>query len=395
MRLPRTTLSVLIASTCLAGLSSPAHAFNPNEGAEPARASSYQPTRRATLPASIVPTRYYNPVNRITSPVPQAVVTAPAPAPQIIAPPPPVAQIAAAPVAEPVVIRPLAPRQIPAEQFVAERPLQPVYTPRPANIYAASAPASQGYLASAYNDEATYQANRFSFGVEAFYDRYEEPDTFPDLGENAYYGAVDFGYEHYFNPRYFAGFEQRVSYGRDNYKSSSGSIKDIPQWEFETRLLTGGNIIVEKDRRVKAYTGLMAHYYLDQSKGEVTSLGLGAYERRIFQIYLPIGFTYEFKAYGLDFAPNVEIAPMLYGNVETRLQNLGYEELNNRQNAGINLRGEFMMGQLNEQGQGWQFGPFMRYWNVPDSETDQNGSISGIEPKNVRLQVGAKLKAMF
>jgi hypothetical protein len=58
-----------------------------------------------------------------------------------------------------------------------------------------------------------------------------------------------------------------------------------------------------------------------------------------------------------------------------------------------------MMGQRYPNGMGWQFGPFLRYWNIPNSEFDTNGAfapgVGAIEPKNTRLQVGAKLKFLF
>ena len=243
-----------------------------------------------------------------------------------------------------------------------------------------------------------YDAHRLMLGVEAFYDNYKEPETFPDLNSHAHYGAVDIGYDYYFSPTGYAGFEGRVSYGRENYKSNSGSIHDIPQWEFDARFLGGSDNDLGGNHRIKVYAGLGSRYYLDKSKGEVTNLGALGYERRIFQIYAPIGATYEYPAYGLIFAPNLEIDPLLYGNVQSRLQSIpGYETFNNRQQlfSGVGVRGEFMVKQRYEGGMGWEFGPFFRTWNVADSELDFNGSGGGMEPQNTRFQVGTKLKLLF
>lgn len=238
--------------------------------------------------------------------------------------------------------------------------------------------------------------NRVSFGVEAFYDNYKEPDTFPDLTENSYYGSIEAAYEHDFSSSFYGVAEQRVSYGKSDYKSNQGHIDGTPQWELETRLMGGYSLPITNEQRLKAYAGLGARYFLDQSKGEVSTLGANGYDRRILQLYTPVGLTYEFPAFGMRFAPNVEFDPIIYGNVQSRLGTIpGYQNFTNRQNSGYGVRGEFMMGQTDASGKGWELGPFVRYWNVPDSEIDFNASGFATEPKNERFQTGLKLRGKF
>lgn len=387
---------LFVTASCLLGQS--ALAWDPNAGAEPT--PPQRPYARY-LPSHAVAPRYYNPaaVNRapISSPAPVAVAPEPLNAPVAPAAYAAPAAITAAPLAAPHVAA--APAYTPAPSY------QPVHTYNAPAYNAAAVPASNALPKDykpypSYGQTTTvYDAHRFEVGVDGFIDFYREPDTFPDLNERAYYGSLDLGYEYQYSPRYYLDIEQRVSRGSSRYKSSQGHIADIPQWEFESRIMAGMINNISSQRRLSYYMGLGSRYLLDQSKGKVTSGGsvaANAYERRIFQLYIPIGVTYEFPAYGMTFAPNIEIDPIFYGNVQSRLQNIpGQEVFNNRQNKGIGLRGEFMMGQHYDSGFGWQFGPFVRYWDVPDSELDFNGTGGGMEPRNTRLQTGAKLKLQF
>ena len=388
MQSPRSSLALVLTCVSIASFSGASQAFNPDEGAEPDvtpapryhAVAHYQP-----LPSGIVPHRYYAPVAPAAAPAPAFTATAPVAAPVMT--PPPV--IAAAPEI----------RQMPAKQpeiVSAPAPIMPPATPTYGYAPTPSMPAIDTPATQVAVAEPSYRANNFSVGLEAFYDHYEEPNTFPDLNERAYYGSIDLGYAHYFSPSVYADIEQRVSRGSDRYKSSQGHISDIPQWELDTRMTGGYDTHFGAGHHIKTYMGLGTRYFIDEAKGKQTNLGVSGYERRIFQLYAPVGVTYEFPAYGLTFAPNVEIDPLLYGSVQSRLENItGLQEFNNRQNAGFGWRAELMMGETYANGMGWQFGPFVRYWDIQDSEADHNAIGTGIEPKNTRLQAGAKLKMTF
>ena len=48
------------------------------------------------------------------------------------------------------------------------------------------------------------------------------------------------------------------------------------------------------------------------------------------------------------------------------------------------------------EGSIWQFGPFVRYWNINQSQVTITPDNQGwVEPKNKRLQIGAALKATW
>jgi hypothetical protein len=241
---------------------------------------------------------------------------------------------------------------------------------------------------------------RWTFGIEGFWDQYKEPDTFPDLENWAEYGALTVGYTNYFNPRWYATVEGRVSYGSEDYKSRSGYINDIPQWEFENRYLFGYHFTSAKGVHHKTYVGLGIRYYRDESKGEVTNQGSLGYDRRILQFYAPIGYTMNFPAFGFTMSPTIEFDPLIWGHVQSRLQNItGYGTADNYQDEGYGLRGEFLIGQEDASGFGWQFGPFVRWWDIEDSDrnliTTPSGPAYGREPANTRLQFGAKLLVSY
>ena len=421
-----------------------AWAFDPSEGAEEAPIAqqtihyqTYTPTdgsryaRGQGLPSSVVPQRYYTPPTAIAQAAPRGAsaaysptvtppVTAITPAyPSAAAPAamPPVAVASSQAYVPPSISK--VPVFVPAGQqaiYNTPAPAQPAYTPptqayvpppvsgqtaaaQPAYTPPAAEPAYQPYPAAdaqaAASDTVAFNRNRYTVGVEAFYDNYEEPDAFPDLHVDSYYGALTGSASHYFTSRLYSEAELRASYGSADYASNSGKSNGTPQWEFDTRFTGGYDFPLGSNGHLKTYAGIANRYYRDESKGVITNLGAGGYDRRITQVYAPIGLTYEFMQNGLTFAPTIEVDPLLYGYVESRLQTLGspYTEANNVQRKGIGWRGELLMGQVKPDGTGWLFGPFVRYWDIKDSNIDH--SAGGLEPHNNRLQLGTKLKFLF
>jgi hypothetical protein len=239
-------------------------------------------------------------------------------------------------------------------------------------------------------------------GIEGFYDQYQERVV--DLTTRSKYGSLTGAWMHYFNPEMYTAIEGRASKGSENYKSVSGSVHGTDAWEFENRYLAGYDHELTPGQRYKVYIGLGGRYYIDEGKGEVTDTGFLGYDRRIFQLYMPIGTTYEFQAWGLTFSPNAEFDPLLYGYVNSRQQNIsGGADGRNVQKTGFGIRGEFMMGQTDASGYGWQFGPFFRYWNMNNSDPDYSAAhdegyppgYALYEPHNLRWQVGAALRFLF
>lgn len=250
--------------------------------------------------------------------------------------------------------------------------------------------------ANTYRDPGT---NEFRIGIEGAQDNYRE-DTVK-LSEHArfYGGTVD--YIHKRNG-FMSSVQLRGYYGKDNYKSISGTISDIPQYEAEVRGIAGLIVPIGNIGGVKAvipYFGLGMRHFIDNSKGKVTNLGFFGYDRRITQFYVPLGAMWSFDKWGFTFSSMAEFDFLFYGRVNSRFKNFdpGAVNLNNTQKDGYGLRGEFMMGQKYEDFS-WQFGPFVRYWGIDDSDVDTVGGTqagSYIEPENTRTQVGAAFRVQF
>lgn len=232
-------------------------------------------------------------------------------------------------------------------------------------------------------------------GTEGFYDHYTEPDSFVDVDEKSYYGSGTASLSASYGG-YYGALEGRGSYGRSNYKSPSGLLKHIPEYETEGRLLGGVTLPLQDGQTVVTYIGFGTRYYFEKNKGNVSSLGLFAYDRRILQLYLPIGVSMKFTSGDWNYSPLLEFDPLLHGWVKSRLSNIpGFYNINNPQHKGYGWRGEFMVGQQYKYF-GWETGPFFRYWNITASDvaTDPNG-VQWIEPHNNRLQAGAQLRVTF
>ncbi|MEI6730255.1 MAG: hypothetical protein WCL30_03265 [Pseudomonadota bacterium] len=251
-----------------------------------------------------------------------------------------------------------------------------------------------------YDWQKPVNNDKVILGVEGFDDHYREPVV--DVTENATFGALDVGYIHNFK-KYFVEVEGRASYGHDDYESPSGHLKGVPQYELEGRTTFGGNWNLGSGV-IAPYSGLGLRHFVDEGKGKVTELNAFAYDRRITQLYAPIGLSY---TVGISddwyIAPNFEYDAFIWGNVNSRLQNgnqyfIGdpYYNIDNTQDRGYGLRGEFMfVTKPDETGLSWQFGPFFRYWKAEDSDLSTEKGLTGLEPKNTRMQIGASVKAIW
>lgn len=240
----------------------------------------------------------------------------------------------------------------------------------------------------------------YKVGVEGFQDKYTE-DTV-QLVEHARFVSLMGEYEHSRNG-FFTSVSLRGSYGQTDYKSVSGTIRGITQYEGEARALTGMRMPLMNIGGIEAvvpYIGIGLRYFNDRSKNERTNLGFFGYDRRIMQLYVPLGLKWQFKKWGYNFTTLGEYDHLLYGMVESRFQNFDPQAntLGNKQKKGYGLRGEIMIGQDYDD-YSWEFGPFVRFWHIEDSEIDtiDAGPNAGtyIEPDNQRLQAGAALRISF
>ena len=414
----------LLGAVLLGFTAAQAQAFNPNEGAEfeaptkayhrptisqysPAPASSRPPLPiTAAQPNAAIPAvapaynaapaapAYVPPAPLPVTPAPVAPtpVMAATPAPVYVPPPPPPPVVAATPAAGYI-----APVSTP---YVAPVYAAPAYVPPPMQV--ADVPPAPAYVAneSPPPRQASDSKNRYRLGIEGFRDLYQEPEV--ELRSHTDYGSITGAWQHYLSRNAYTAIEARISKGDENYKSISGTINGIEDWEYEPRFLLGFNA-EQADHALRLFGGLGARSYVDQGKGTVTQLNQYGYDRRILQLYVPIGATYEKKSGGYRYGPTAEIDPVFYGYVNSRLQNLGGASASNIQHSGLGVRADFKVSHVNDAGYGWSFGPFVRYWSFKQSEPDysaaaDNGLPPGyayFEPKNTRWQYGLALDFLF
>ena len=393
MRITISAVACVLTTTALISLSHRAAAFDPNAGAD----DTYVAPGHQAQPAYVTPRRYARSADIAYVPAAYAPVT-PAPAP-VIAPrqdiyetPPSAPAIAAVPPAQ---------RMVPVEQpAVARQDIYEAPPVAPAPVYPAAPPPAAvpyqpAYTSFAAAPQPTHKVNQYSLGVDGFWDRYREPIA--DLETNSAFGGLTGSWTHYYDPLWFSKVELRGDYGREDYKSISGSEDGITAWEYDARMLAGYDKDTGGGGHIKPYLGLDMRYYREDGKGGVTSLDKEGYDRRILQFFLPVGVTYDMPtSSGYHLVPTLEGGPLLYGNVSSRLGNIpGNTNEVNHQHSGYEVRGDFMVDKLNAQGQGLEFGPFIRYYHVDDSDITGTGIDRGGEPNNSRLQVGGKASVLF
>lgn len=265
-------------------------------------------------------------------------------------------------------------------------------------------------LAACMGGMEAHAANEFSLGVEGFYDNYQEPSG--TVNTNTDYGSVTAGYMHSFND-FFTAVEGRYSQGNADYSADSTlggtpehvTINGITDIETDFRVRSGV-IIPRTNGAIMPYVGVGFRYYFDEGKGAESNNGVLAYDRHISQIYIPVGGTYSFHWGDWMMAPNAEVDPMIWGQVNSHLAPLNafvpadHQEPNisNTQHSGIGFRGEFMAGQQYED-YGWKIGPFFRYWVIQKSDvvgTPNSPPGEGLaEPRNTRLQAGLAFRVNF
>jgi hypothetical protein len=124
------------------------------------------------------------------------------------------------------------------------------------------------------------------------------------------------------------------------------------------------------------YAGLGCRFLKDNESGDPAG-----YDRQSLYVYLPVGFkTLRNFAGNWLISANAEFDLLLEGNQSS---DLGGTTLHNRQNSGYGLRGSVGF-EYNTKKADISIQPFVRYWNIADSEV----SNGWIEPKNNTTEIG-------
>ena len=237
-------------------------------------------------------------------------------------------------------------------------------------------------------------AGHWSLGAEGFYDNYQEPDPGVRVDNDALYGSLTAGYA-WSGQHTVAAIDARASVGESDYSSVSGTSENAPQFEGELRMRIGFRETFMGGAAMP-YMGLGARAYYDRSQNIVTTLNFVGYDRRIAQVYVPVGIDMSFPSGNWTIKPSFEYDHLLYGRVESDLGGIGnYNNIANNQHDGYGLRASIMFA--HQWGRHtWEIGPFIRYWDISDSDiTRDNLGRRWVEPDNQRVQTGLAVKVLF
>jgi hypothetical protein len=183
--------------------------------------------------------------------------------------------------------------------------------------------------------------------------------------------------------------------------SGSGTASGIPQYYVNLKAALGRDFALD-GFTLSPYIGI-GYRYLDQALGGVTtSTGARGYDRRSTYNYIPIGVIHRFAVNDnkAKLETTLEYNYLISGNQYSGLAaaNPYLANQNNVQNSGYGIN----LTILYKQDQ-WGFGPYYKYWNIADSQTNVNqGVAAGVpftyttkEPANTTNEFGLKLTYSF
>jgi hypothetical protein len=150
------------------------------------------------------------------------------------------------------------------------------------------------------------------------------------------------------------------------------------------------------------YIGIGYHYIDQALGGVVTSTGASGYDRRSTYNYTPIGVIHRFAVNDnkAKLETTLEYNYLISGNQYSGLAaaNPYLSNQNNVQNSGYGINLTILYKQ--EQ---WGFGPYYKYWNIADSQTNTGSFVAAgtpytytvKEPANTTNEFGLKLTYSF
>jgi hypothetical protein len=197
--------------------------------------------------------------------------------------------------------------------------------------------------------------------------------------------------------------EGRFSFGSLYYTSpESGIIKNVPDYIAEFRGLSGYDFLLPTGHILTPYIGVGYRYLNDNSAGKVSSVGDLGYERESNYYYSPVGVKYTAtSSNGWSTAATAEYDIFWWGKQISHLSDVtpGFNDPENRQKRGYGLRGSIAF-QTKADDFSYAIEPFIRYWNIEDSEVvsvTHFGTIvgTGVEPANHSAEYGINFLVQF
>ena len=236
--------------------------------------------------------------------------------------------------------------------------------------------------------------HEWELGTEVSHIKYDEPGVMEE--EGVMYGIVG---SCAYRDNYMLRVEGRFSYGQVDYKNS-GTKDDIDDYILEFRGLIGYDFPQsEKEQKViTPYIGIGYRYLNDDLTGK-TSTGASGYEREQDYFYSPIGIEVVcVLEQGWSIGATVEYDIFWSGNNKSHFSDVtpAYNDLEFDQDKGYGYRGSMKFQKKGEE-LDFVIEPFVRYWNIKESDRDLLVATSTyyVEPDNNSMEYGIKIAAKF
>lgn len=233
-----------------------------------------------------------------------------------------------------------------------------------------------------------------TLGVEGF-EFENNSSNFFELSSDDPLLGVSVGYTHKFARGWFLRLHGRYAKGEASTTFPDGDkFTAVPQEIWEGRLEWGGDINFERGPIVAPYIGLGYRYYQDKGFGHRTTFGGFGTDIEVEYYYLPVGATV-FLNLGSAWTINTraEFTLLLRGMDKSNTSELAGVnfDIDNELRYGRGAGAEILIRKRFTRGLAIAFGPFIRYWNIDDSEPD-NGFFA---PANDSVEAGVTFKVTF
>ena len=251
--------------------------------------------------------------------------------------------------------------------------------------------------------------NLFDIGVEVYNFKYEEPGLMEE--EGLFYG-IRFGFtDHTWVSNSSQSLpadgglmfraDGRLAFGQVDYDGAivdlntntvtPYAIDDIDDWVFEGRLVLGNDWLHQIAMHT-LYVGIGYRYLNDDASFDPTG-----YERESNYLYVPIGYRLDSSTKtGWSFGFGAEFDVFIVGNQRSHLSDVSraYPDVDNRQESGYGYRASVKLQHKGKNGI-IAFEPFIRYWDIDDSELSYESFATVYEPANETTEFGISILWMY
>lgn len=247
-------------------------------------------------------------------------------------------------------------------------------------------------------------------GLSASSYKYTEDDVMSLKGPKF---GLDYAIKFALTSAWFLKGDARYARGKVDYQSNAtGTSEGHTDWYFEWRLLSGYDFALG-NHTIGPFTGVGYRYLYNDLRG-TTSTGHIGYRRESRYLYLPLGLAHRWSfGASSSLTTTIEYDYLIEGRQTTELGDVyngtatplgttftSFEAAKNDQKHGHGWRGSVML-QLGNLA----MGPYVGYWRLSNSETDDvyatddagNRWVSRgwYEPKNKTTEAGFKVFYSF